>query len=336
MPVITCPANINVNNDLNQCGAIVNYPQPATSTGLPDPTITYSPVSGSFFPVGTTSVTATATNSAGSDMCTFDVVVIDNQLPTISCPSNISVRAFGPSGTIVNYTAPVGTDNCSNPVTVRTLGLASGSTFPIGVSTVTHTVTDASGNNAALCSFTVTVGTIAPVITCPSNINVNTDANQCGAVVNYSTPATATGAPVPTITYSPASGSFFPVGTTTVTATATNAAGSDMCTFDVTVTDNFNFTCPSDITRKVCNLFVNIPLQTSTPCGPIISTVIPGYTYIGTFNGSFYYSSNAVSTWGVANTNAIAQGGHLVTISSAAESIYFSKCSCGFLLHWYK
>ena len=56
---ITCPANITVSNDPNQCGAVVNYPAP-TSTGACQ-AITCDPPSGSFFPVGTTTVTCTAT-----------------------------------------------------------------------------------------------------------------------------------------------------------------------------------------------------------------------------------------------------------------------------------
>ncbi|MEO6613474.1 MAG: HYR domain-containing protein [Chitinophagaceae bacterium] len=52
--IITCPANITVNNTLNQCGAIVSYPAP-TGVGVCG-TITASPASGSFFPVGTTIV----------------------------------------------------------------------------------------------------------------------------------------------------------------------------------------------------------------------------------------------------------------------------------------
>jgi hypothetical protein len=55
---ITCPANVTVSNDPNQCGAVVNYPPP-TAVGTCG-TITCSPASGSFFPVGTTTVTCTA------------------------------------------------------------------------------------------------------------------------------------------------------------------------------------------------------------------------------------------------------------------------------------
>jgi hypothetical protein len=55
---ITCPANITQSNDPNQCGAVVTYNAP-TSTGDCG-TITCTPPSGSFFPVGTTTVTCTA------------------------------------------------------------------------------------------------------------------------------------------------------------------------------------------------------------------------------------------------------------------------------------
>jgi hypothetical protein len=61
--VITCPANITKSNDPNQCGAVVTYPAP-TSTGNCG-TITCTPASGSFFPVGTTTVTCQAANGGG-------------------------------------------------------------------------------------------------------------------------------------------------------------------------------------------------------------------------------------------------------------------------------
>ncbi len=48
-------------------------------------------------------------------------------------------------------------------------------------------------------SWVVTVNT-APVITCPSNIVVNTDPGVCTAMVNAV--ATVTGSPAPTVTYS--------------------------------------------------------------------------------------------------------------------------------------
>jgi len=116
-PVITCPANITVNNDAGVCGAVVNFTgaQAATATGNPTPTITYSPASGSVFPIGTTTVTATATNSFGSASCTFTVTVNDNELPVVSNPTASSPSLWPPNHKMVNetinYTA---TDNCPN------------------------------------------------------------------------------------------------------------------------------------------------------------------------------------------------------------------------------
>jgi hypothetical protein len=117
-PTLTCPANITVNNTPGQCGAAVVYP-PATGGGSPPPTVTYSIASGSFFPVGTTTVTATATNICGVTTCTFTVTVVDTQPPTITCPSNIT-RNNDPNlcSAVVTYAAPTASDNCPFPGTV--------------------------------------------------------------------------------------------------------------------------------------------------------------------------------------------------------------------------
>ena len=60
-PVITvCPGNVTVSSDAGSCGAVVTYTG-ATVTGS-SVTTTYSQNLGSFFPVGTTTVTVNATN----------------------------------------------------------------------------------------------------------------------------------------------------------------------------------------------------------------------------------------------------------------------------------
>jgi hypothetical protein len=98
-----------------------------------------------------------------------------------------------------------------------------------------------SGNSINLASTGNTLGffvlaqlCVQPTIICPSNISVSNTAGQCGANVTFSATVTAN----PTVTYVPASGSLFPIGTTTVNATATNACGTASCSFTVTVTDN--------------------------------------------------------------------------------------------------
>jgi HYR domain/Secretion system C-terminal sorting domain len=105
--VLTCPANITVNNTTGQCGAIVNYPAPTSTAGCG--TVTSVPASGSFFPIGTTTVNVTTTAGA---TCSFTITVNDTEAPTITCPADIVVsNTANQCGAIVNF-APIAADNC--------------------------------------------------------------------------------------------------------------------------------------------------------------------------------------------------------------------------------
>ena len=122
---------------------------PVSRTGVP---------AGNAFPVGVTVLTYSATDAHGNASSASQLVtVIDNTLPQITCQADI-IANFDPAvnGAVVNYTAPVGTDNCAS-ATIQTTGLPSGATFPVGTTVNTFKVTDASGNTAQ-CSFKVTVG----------------------------------------------------------------------------------------------------------------------------------------------------------------------------------
>jgi subtilisin-like proprotein convertase family protein len=151
---LTCPANVTVANDPNQCGAVVNYPAPTVTGSC---TITCTPASGSFFPAGTTTVTCS--NAGGTPSCTFTVTVNDTQPPALSCPASVAAITAPPAvgcvaatNAVVTYTTPKATDNCPG-VTVSCVP-PSGSAFPLGTTTVTCTATDAGGNTAT-CSFAV-------------------------------------------------------------------------------------------------------------------------------------------------------------------------------------
>lgn len=169
-PTITAPNDVTANTGpgATSCGTFVSDATLGTaiaSDNCQGVSVTRTGVpAGNIFPVGTTTVTYTATDASGNTASdTQTVTVIDNTPPVISCPSNITLEPTCPTGAIATYTAPVGTDNCPNPITTRTAGLASGSVFPVGTTTVTYSVTDASGNSAS-CSFTVTVLTPQAVI----------------------------------------------------------------------------------------------------------------------------------------------------------------------------
>ena len=148
---------------------------------------------------------------------------------TIVCPENITTdTAPGQCSQIVNFAV-----NTTGESPVVVCDPPSGSAFPKGTTTVNCTATDASGNQAT-CSFTITVNDIeAPVITCPTDIMLPCGTEQLVSATFAST-ATDNCDPAPVVTYSIAPGAGFPVGETTVTATATDDSGNfSQCTFTV-------------------------------------------------------------------------------------------------------
>ena len=250
-PGIICPANLVLAADAGRCSrSNVTFSVSATDNcGLV--TVVSVPPSGSTFPVGVTTVTNTVTDAGGnSSLCTFTVTVTDPDLPVLTCPASLVLAADAGQCRRSNVTFTVSaTDNCG-PVSVVSIP-PSGSTFPVGVTTVTNTVTDGSGNTST-CMFTVTVTDAQnPVFTaCPGNLVFPADAGRCSrSNVTFSVGATDNCGPVSVVS-TPSSSSTFPMGTTTVTNTATDAAGNrSVCTFTVTVTDPQNpvITCPASL-----------------------------------------------------------------------------------------
>jgi hypothetical protein len=159
--------------------------------------------------------------------------------PTIKCPKDTIVsNATNQCSASVAFKADT-TGSAASELNYR-IGatvITSPFTFPVGVSAVTATALN--GGGFATCTFNVTVrDTQPPVITCPANISVFNDPGVCGAKVSFTPTATDNCSKV-TITSAPASGSFFPIGTTTVTSTATDSSGNKTsCSFTVKVTDN--------------------------------------------------------------------------------------------------
>ncbi|MBK9453072.1 MAG: HYR domain-containing protein [Bacteroidetes bacterium] len=244
-PTIACPANISVNNTLNACSAPVTFS--VTTTDNCSSSVVSSPASGSTFAMGTTTVNATATDVAGNTAaCSFTVTVVDNQLPTITCPANVTVNNDpGLCSAVVSYSTPAGSDNCPGQTTLRTAGLASGAAFPLGTTTNTYVVTAANGQTAT-CSFNVTVN--SPEINVTGNSVTIVDGDLTPTVTDHTdfgtpfpaVPVTRTftiqnsgtsNLTVSTITMAGAQASNFTVGGITLPATV---APSGSTTFTVT------------------------------------------------------------------------------------------------------
>jgi uncharacterized repeat protein (TIGR01451 family) len=256
---LECPGNIVVAANTSQdpdgpggadpiSGAIVNFgaAEPFGNCGA----LTSSHTSGSFFPVGETTVSSSSATGGGS--CSFTINVVSEPPPVISCPALVEKNITDGCSTPVS-SAELGTpttDNGAGTVTVsaaRSDGQGLGEDFPAGTTSVVWTATDSLGRTAS-CTQTVKVNvndTTPPTITAPADLTLTTGAQggSCGLIINESqlgTPEAEDGGCSVNITRTgmPA-GNFFPVGETTITWKATDAGGNTAtATQKVTVSEN--------------------------------------------------------------------------------------------------
>src|SRR6185503_19248125 len=204
--IISCPADVIATADTTQgttFGTFVKFGAAGVSGDCG--AVQNSPASGSFFAVGTHTITSSA---EGGGSCTFNVKVLGTPAPTISCPVNKFATA---AETADSANVSVGTPsfNASGGGTVH--GVRSDGTpavfdedgqlvtpaieipltdpYPIGTTGIDWTVTDADGRKAT-CRQTITVNafgcnvdTVNPTITAPDDITVFTGAGNTGCSV---------------------------------------------------------------------------------------------------------------------------------------------------------
>jgi uncharacterized repeat protein (TIGR01451 family) len=268
--VLDCPGDITVVANANQGGpgAFVTFAatEPVGTCGE----ITTSAPSGSFFPVGTTTVAVSSETGGGS--CSFDVIVVTEGAPIISCPANLTVAAgAGATEATVDPGTPTTTPSTGVSVSgVRSDNDLLTAPYPVGLTHITWTVTDSVGLTSS-CTQIINVSsencagdTTLPTITAPANVTLSTPAGtvgSCGRVVGESDLGSAdaadncvfnvarTGVPA---------GNFFPVGSTTITYTVTDAAGNSASAQQiVTINDesapviaapaDASYVCPSEV-----------------------------------------------------------------------------------------
>jgi hypothetical protein len=275
-PTVSVPSGATGSTTDPSGTAAVTWPGP-TASDLVDGSVAVScdHASGDSFPIGSTTVTCTATdghNNPGSASFTVTVTYQDQTPPTIDQHDPITTEATGSTGAAVTFSVTA-RDESGTPPTVSCP--SSGSTFPIGTTLVTCTATDAAGNTATT-SFNVTVqDTTKPTLNLPSNITVEAD-SPAGKVVTYSASASdlVSGSPAPNC--NPASGATFSIGTTPVNCTVSDAAGNAATgSFQVTVTDAAGPT------------FISVPstvtVEANGPNGSIVNYQAP--TAVDTVDG---------------------------------------------------
>ncbi len=232
-------------------------------------------------PLGSIVVAVVATDRAGntSGACTHSSVVRDTRPPVAACPANVTVEALGPAGADASWLDATGVDSVTAPgALLVSYDQANGGVFPVGDTTVIATVRDAAAN-AGQCGFLVhVVDTTPPVVACPASVAPVEATAGGGAPVTFEVTAADSVTAVPLVSYDHQPGDPFPVGTTVVTATATDDAGnaSAPCQLSVVVVDTTPplLVCPADRTAQGNgSVAVQFPAPDVSDAGTPIPTV---------------------------------------------------------------
>ncbi|MGB2982621.1 MAG: HYR domain-containing protein [Candidatus Bipolaricaulia bacterium] len=174
------------------------------------------------------------------------ITVDDTTAPTFTRPADTTIYkdascAYDADPTITGDVTDED-DNCDTSLVATYVDVvAAGSCEGEQIITRTWSLVDDCGNAAADQDQTITVvDTTAPAISdCPSNITQDNDPGVCGAIVTWVEPTAGDNCdPAPALVSTHSPGDYFPVGTTTITYTATDDCGNfSTCLFDVTVLD---------------------------------------------------------------------------------------------------
>ncbi|MET0648928.1 MAG: HYR domain-containing protein [Pyrinomonadaceae bacterium] len=239
-------------------------------------------------PTGSHTITLTVTDPSGdSSQDTVTINVVDTTAPQVTAPPDVTVYT-GPGAGSCSATvsdAQLGTatasDSCQGDLTPQRTGVPAGNNFPVGTTQVTYTATDAAGNVGSDVQNVTVIDNTPPVVTPPANVVTSADAGSCSANVDPGQ-ATATDncsvqSVVGTRSDNQPLNAPYPVGTTTITWTATDASGNQATAQQtVTVQDNQPPTVSASVTVTTMgppfnHALINVGLSAtaSDNCGPV-------------------------------------------------------------------
>ncbi|MBX7242012.1 MAG: HYR domain-containing protein [Bacteroidia bacterium] len=286
--------------------------------------------------IGQNTVLLTVNDGHGNTAtCNATVTVEDNMAPNALC-QNVTVQLDN-NGNASVTTTQVNNGSNDNCGTVNLVSVVP-STFTcanLGSNPVVLTINDGHGNTAT-CNATVTVqDNIAPTVSC-QNITVSLDASGNVSITPNDVYASGNDncGTINLVSVVPSTFTCANKGNNTVVLTVNDGNGNTAtCSATVTVQDNMApvITCLPDLTINSfpfqCGIPVTFPTPTVTDNCPMCTTPvsISGFTALGTYNGHSYFKSNTNYSWIAAKNDAIARGGHLVSINNAAEQSFIQS-----------
>ena len=215
-PVITAPSDITVEANGILSTVSIGQATATDSSGIAS-LVNNAPAK---FPLGSTVVTWTATDASGNvAKATQTVTVVDTTSPVIAAPPSVIVEATSPDSNSVELGIP----SASDTVAVATVTNDALVFFKIGDTIVTWTATDAAGNSASSKQVVTVQDTTRPKVNAPSDVNVEATSISDNNVILGDATITDNGEIKSTTNDAP---SNFPIGTTIVTWTVTDASGN--------------------------------------------------------------------------------------------------------------
>jgi hypothetical protein len=235
---LVASANIEVGTDARACFATVALAQPTVSGGGDGLTVAGHRNDGlaldASYPKGVTTITWAATDASGTtELATQSVTVADRESPQITLPANVVVgNDPGLASAFVNVGDAYVEDNCPN----YSINQPANGVYPVGTTEVVWTAIDESGNTSSATQLVTVKDVEAPTIDLPSSgLTVNAT-SPAGAVVSFASFG-HDNVGVTSFSCTRISGTRFPIGRTSVSCSAVDAAGnmSAPALFSVTV-----------------------------------------------------------------------------------------------------
>ena len=241
-----------------------------------------------------TTRTWTATDASGNSTSAVQTITVEDTMAPVL--AGVLGDATVECDSVPAPAQPTATDNCDDVVDIvlveeRIDGECANSYTLVR----TWTATDNCGNFTTATQTVTIQDTTPPVLTVPEDIVVKQE-TPAGTVVEFVVTAADICDAAPAVVCDPPSGSTFPVGTTTVTCTATDASGN-VATASFTV----RVLGPQDLKREA------IALLETIDCGPDRCVGIQSLT--------LYYSGGAGAPVRVSKCNVSDNGDGTYTVT---------------------
>jgi uncharacterized repeat protein (TIGR01451 family) len=293
---LTCPSNVSAFADTTEGGQRGTHVTFSTPSGTGQcGSISTSPASGSFFPVGTTVVAASSETGDGS--CQFTVTVEDVGGTAIICPANKEANADSSCQATVSVGTPTTTGDNVTVSGSRSDGRPLTDPYPTGITTITWIAyshdtpgpwddEEAHRTGSASCTQTVTVNDVTPPVIVTAPQTASADANCQAVVPDFTATATVSDncacassdtsqacvnrTPL-SVTQNPAPGTVVGLGPHTITLTANDGSSNNGGTGNTTVVTT-TFTV-NDTTAPTLNATAPAPVSADASCQAAVPTV---------------------------------------------------------------